>query len=376
MYENGCEFYDHFMYVCGERNVRYTMRIVVHTPSWHQDYLADTGNIATQLVRHLATENPTDEYFLIGSKPPSPKWNFPENVHYGFIKPFMGGFLGRYLWDHLQWKNTLHKLKPDQVLFLDSLGPIPRGCSSSLVLLRKTNFIKQARFSRYIRGIQQVFIWTAFQEEQLKQAFGGLSTTRLTPGAPSEFKPITGSLREEFKRQFASGCEYFLVISPMHPDSNIIPLLKAFSMFKKRLFTNMIVGKSTPEGADIENQIKTYKFREDVIWQTKLAETDLYHLVGSAYGLIHVHGSDPLPVPMYWAQAAKIPTIAIHAGGAPEANFAGSLRAIAGDITDLAEKMGALYKDEALRTRLINQIEPIPSLEEAARQIHEKWQTF
>src|SRR5690606_26726896 len=120
-----------------------------------------------------------------------------------------------------------------------------------------------------------------------------------------------------------------------HPDNNIIPLLKAFSLLKKRLRSSMklmLTGKLTVEGEDIAEAMQTYKFRDDVVWLQKPDEPILARLTAGAYAVVFTGGADGLAVPVYAALRCQVPAVVIYAGAATEAGGDAALNAVGGDI--------------------------------------------
>ena len=69
------------------------------------------------------------------------------------------------------------------------------------------------------------------------------------------------------------------------------------------------------------------------------------------------------------AQRCQVPAVVLFAGASTEAGKDAALNAVPGDVTDLSEKMSALYKDELLRSRLLDHISRVPSWDDAAGQL-------
>lgn len=347
------------------------MRIAVNASPLLQDTPADTGNVASEMLYRLCNLHPGIEFLLIADRPGAVLRPLPPNAQLVTLKPWLNNGPGRYIWRRRQWPRALKKYRIDRLLCFDGLLPVPEGLPAFLVLTRNAAPLDTVAASRYIRSYRSISLFSAFMREQVNKRFGGLDgqIEFLPPGVAEAYMPLNWEEREAVKREYAAGMEYFIAVGSIHPDNNIIPLLKAFSLLKKRLRSGMklvLTGRLTSAGEEIAEALQTYKFRDDVIWLQQPDEGILARLVAAAYAIVHTAGADGLPVPVYTALRCEVPAVVIHAGASPEAGGDAALNAVAGDITDLSEKMGALYKDELLRSRLMAHIPRISSWDEAA----------
>lgn len=347
------------------------MRIAVNAVPMLQDTLSDTGNVLTEIFYNLCRLHPDAEFLLVNNRPLRPARPLPSNVRLIELKPLAGGKPGRYIWRRMQWPRALKKLQADKILCMDDVLPVPEGMEAHLLLSRDAAVLDTVSASQYIRRYTSISLFSAFMQEQLNKRFGGLEARvrQLQPGAADVFKAVNWEEREDIKREFTSGMEYFIALGSIDPSNNIIPLLKAFSMLKKRLLSSIklvLAGQLTGPGEDIAQALKTYKFKDDVIWLQGTDDETLARLVAAAYALVHTAGADGLAVPVYAALRCDVPVVTLYAGAAPEAGGDAALNALPGDVTDLSEKMGALYKDELLRGRLLAHITRVPGWEDAA----------
>ncbi|AWO01225.1 hypothetical protein DLD77_05735 [Chitinophaga alhagiae] len=350
------------------------MRIAVNAVPMLQDTLPDTGNVLTEIFYNLCRLHPDVEFLLINNRPLRPAQPLPPNARLVELKPLAGGKLGQYIWRRMQWPRALRKLKADRILSMDDVLPVPEGMPAHLLLGRNVAVLDTVSASRYIRQYASISLFSAFMQEQLNKRFGGLGARvqQLQPGTADVFRAVNWEEREDIKREFTSGMEYFIALGSLDPSNNIIPLLKAFSMLKKRLLSSIklvLAGQLTGPGEDIAEALKTYKFKDDVIWLKNADDETLARLVAAAYALVHTAGADGLAVPVYAALRCDVPVVTLYAGAAPEAGGDAALNALPNDISDLSEKMGALYKDELLRGRLLAHITRVPDWEQAARTL-------
>jgi glycosyltransferase involved in cell wall biosynthesis len=350
------------------------MRIAVNAVPLLQDTPADSGNVTTEMLYRLCRLHPDIEFLLITDRPWDPPVNLPANAQALSLKPWAGGRLGKYAWRKWQWGKAIKKYKADRILCIDEILAVPANIPAYLMLTRKADVLDRASAVKYIHQYKGILLFSAFMREQVIKRFAGLTDKihTLPPGVSETYIPLNWEEREEVKREYAEGMEYYISVCSIHPDNNIRPLLKAFSMLKKRLRTSMklvLAGRLTHEGEEIAESLQTYKFRDDVIWMENPEETELARLIAGAYGLVHTVGADGLAVPIYMALRCQVPAIALYAGASAEAGGDAALNAVPDDITDLSEKMGALYKDEMLRSRLLSHITRTESWDDAALEL-------
>src|SRR5690606_21699147 len=126
------------------------------------------------------------------------------------------------------------------------------------------------------------------------------------------FKLIDDAQRENVKSTFTSGKEFFLYTGSIHPRKNLVNLLKGFSIFKKRLQSSVklvIAGRLAWKYDSFLNDLKTYKYRHDVILAGYLPEEDLAALTGAAYAMVYPSLLEGFGMPVLEAMQSGTPVI-------------------------------------------------------------------
>jgi len=174
--------------------------------------------------------------------------------------------------------------------------------------------------------------------------------------AKEVFKPVNGEIADATKKKYTDGAEYFLYIGAIHPRKNLVNLLKAFSIFKKRLKSNMklvLAGRLAWKYDSFIQNLKKYKFKEDVILLGYLSEDDLVKITGSAYALVYPSLLEGFGVPVLEAMKCQVPVLTSSGSSMEEIAKDAALYADAKNFEDIADKMMLLYKDEKRRKELI-----------------------
>lgn len=346
------------------------MRIGVNASCLLQDTPADTGNIARDLITGLCIKHPEHSFILFFDQVPTglPEW--PSNVSTVVI-PLKGerGWQ-RYLW--LEWKLTAAIKKHNIDLFIGLDGQLPlRSKVPANLVISDMSFVHgaigisaakqrslQKELRRYIQQAKKVIVLShALEKEVIAYAPEAASKVRvLLPGIDKGYQPLQWEDREETKRTYAGSVEYFIAVGRIHPENNLMPLLKAFSALKRRLHSNMkllLIGSPTAAGKEITEALPSYKFRNDVVLLSDVDQATLAQLVGAAYGLVYTSRFAGVAMPVYAAMNSEVPVIALEGAAAREAGGDALLYADPESLEDLADKMCLLYKDEELRSRLL-----------------------
>jgi glycosyltransferase involved in cell wall biosynthesis len=195
--------------------------------------------------------------------------------------------------------------------------------------------------------------------------------------ARETFIPLDREEKNRVKKNYTEEKEYFLYAGAVHPRKNLLNLLKAFSIFKKRQGSNfklVLAGRLAWKYDAFIESIKTYKYRDDVVLTGYLEENELTRLMASAYALVYPSLLEGFGMPVIEAMRCHVPVITSAGTAMEEVASGAALLADPTDHNDIAEKMMLLYKDEKLRDQLIEKgktVFPLYSWDHAAHQLWE-----
>lgn len=212
--------------------------------------------------------------------------------------------------------------------------------------------------SKLMKSVDPVFVFTEYTKKKIQKAFpqSNAEIKVLQLGINDQLMPTDEDARDVVRYQFTQGDAYFLCTAPIHNAANIIPLLKGFSLFKKRTNSNMKLVLSGVKGefsTAILLALDTYKYRNDVILLDSLTAADQRALLCSAYALVH---------PCRWERFGMPVLDALQAGVAVLTAEESSMSEMAGmagmffnekEAADIGEKMIRIYNDEQMRSEMI-----------------------
>ncbi len=175
--------------------------------------------------------------------------------------------------------------------------------------------------------------------------------------ADTIFCPIGQQEKERTKSKYSGGKEYFLFSGPVRPASNLLNLLKAFSFFKKRQKSNMQLVIAAGYGADdaqFLNDLKNFKFKNEVALLGDLSKNELSKITAAAYGFVYPVLIEDLSAPCLEAMQCEVPVITSSAAGQQGIYGDAAIYVRPDNFRDIAEKMMTLFKDEKKRSELIS----------------------
>ncbi len=272
------------------------------------------------------------------------------------------GWAGWKLWYDWQIPRLVRKHRPDLVMLTGGVAAAPMQVPQALWMPVRAN-PKEANGSRQepplyasrlgssLRRAEAVF---CFSEKDRAWLAGRKDTVEeklvvLRPAPSQDATQLSAVERERIKGEYAQGKEYFFTGATAAND--VVYLLKAFSLFKKRQLSNLQLVIVGVMDAEIREKLETYKYRKDVHWNDPA--TVCSGLLGAAYAALLRLDGDSLGATLVDAWKSGVPVLAAKEGWLQE--IAGDAVLGTGDTDPaiLAGYMMAVYKDEALRGNLI-----------------------
>jgi len=305
---------------------------------------------------YLQKAKPQVEFFFLTDKIPT------DILHQNLIiKKSLPGLAGWKIWYQRQVPAILKNVKADIL--------ITTGIASSFIDIpqciwipgiEKDNYFKKKYFEWIQKKLQETLknakIIFVNSEKNKKTLVADGSYTHnkiilIPPVADETCYPLTWEEREEIKKVYTKGREYFLVTQHDFLLPGLINLMKAFSQFKKRQQSNMqLVITDLNEKKKFSDKLEGFKYRADVHLYDHLDEVAFKKISSAAYGLLQPIAQD---VALLNSFTMHVPVITNVEGYPEEMDKNAVLYASFTDIEELADRMMLLYKDEGLRNAMI-----------------------
>ena len=346
------------------------MRIVVNTRFWMPGQLEGYGYFTQQVFSRLADAHSEHQFLFLFDRSPSDLISLPPNVQVKVIGPPARHPLLWRLWYDWRIPPLLKKFNADLFVSPDGIASLRTRIPQCLVVHDLAFLQNQQWFSSaighyyrkftpaFLKKVRRVATVSETSKKQLIDVYG-VSAEQIDvvySAAKPDFRPLEESLRSTIKERFTEGKEFFLYTGAIHPRKNLLGLLKAFSLFKKRQqsgYKLVLAGRMAWHTGDFEKLLSTYKYRSDVVLTGYVDLDTLTSLTAAAYALVYPSFYEGFGVPVLEAMQSDVPVITSRNTSMQEIAGDAALYADPNDPASIAEQLNRLYIDESLRRRLI-----------------------
>ncbi len=308
----------------------------------------------------LTKKNPQHQFLFIFDKPYAANMSFTKNVIPIIAGPKTKSNLRLQYWFNYKIPALLRKHKADVFVSMEgicSLRTKTPQCLlvSDLSFLQHPQFIKkaQARFYKkftasFLAKAKSIVTVSEFSKSVIVNQYkiSAADIAVIKPGIDEIFKPIDWQEKELIKEKYTEGKAFFLFSGNVNQRSNIINLLKAFSFFKKRQKSNMLLLIAGKPGESFTKALKTFKFSREVIVLNNLSKANLAKITAAAYAMIYPVLYADIAMPPLQAMQCEVPVITSNTGALPSLCGKAALYVNPLDFNDIAESMMLVFKDE------------------------------
>jgi glycosyltransferase involved in cell wall biosynthesis len=346
------------------------MRIAVNTRFLLSDQLEGCGYFLCEIFKRITRNHPEHEFIFIIDRPYDQRFIFSDNITPVVVGPPARHPILWKLWYDIRIPSVLKKYKADVFVSCDGYCSLSTAIPQCLVVhdlaflhfpafIPKTHQLYMKRYTP--RFIDKAAVTVTVSEFSKKDILTQYKTDAnkiavVHNAAKEQFHPVSEKEKEETKNRYTEGKDYFVYVGSIHPRKNLMNLLKAFSVFKKKQKSGLkliIAGRLAWKYNSFVESLKTYKYRSDVILTGYLPEEELTRIIGSAYALVYPSLWEGFGVPVLEAMRCDVPVITSLGSAMEEITGNTALYANPADYNDIADKMVLLYKDESLRSALI-----------------------
>ena len=352
------------------------MVIAVNTRFLLKNKLEGYGYFIKEIFSILTENYPQHEFYFLFDRPFNSDFIFSKNVHPVIISPPARiPVLWRY-WYDIKIPVTLRKIKADIFVSPDGYCSLTTKLPQCMVVhdlgflhhpeTYKKNHVQFYRkyIPRFLKKAKMIGTVSQFSKEDIIRHYKiNPDKIKVVYSAVKEiFQPVGKEEQILTRDKYTEGKDFFIYVGAIHPRKNLVNLLKAFSIFKKRQQSSMklvLAGRLAWKNDDFLQLLKTYKYRNDIVLTNYLEEDKLVKLVGSSYALVYPSIFEGFGVPVLEAMKCKIPVLTSEKTSMQEIARDAGLYFDPNSYTDMADKMMLIYKDEELRRKLIEKGEVI-----------------
>lgn len=346
------------------------MVITVNTRYLLPSGLEGYGYFIKEVLQRMVRQHPEHQFHFIFDRPYDPAFIFSGNVTAHVISPEVRHPLQWKYWYDVRIPFLLKRLKADvffspdgqcslttrvpQCIAVHDLGFLHfpgsyKKSHQSYLRHFAPKFIRKAKTVLTVSNFSKKDIIQHYQtpEEKIRVVYNGVKDI---------FQPLDYLSQQTVKDQYTGGTEFFLYAGAIHPRKNLVNLLKAFSIFKRRLqssFKLVLAGRLAWKNDEFLELIKTYKYKDDVLLTGYLEEAELAKLMASAYAFVYPSLFEGFGVPVMEAMKCRVPVLTSKNSSMEEITEGAALYFDPQNVAEMAEKLMRIYKDEDGRKELI-----------------------
>lgn len=344
------------------------MTIAVHI-RFSENTVDPANNFHYQCFTILAAKYPEHHFIFIFDKPYPPGLIIQKNISALLLPPQIRNPLLQHYWYNFKIPALLDKYHADHFVSNTAVCSLRTNIPQSIILndlsfLDKKNLYTSGD-TRYLKKYFKKFVAKASSiavtNQHVRNILAGMYPDAIDKiqvvghGMKTAFGPFEYEEIQTIKDKYAAGKEYFLAFITDATIENTIPLLKAFSAFKKRQLSNMqlILLVSSTQKEDIIKDFANYKYRDEVKILIPENEKQEREISAASYAAIYLPLINILEEKGLLTLANGVPLITSDNDFCKSLYHEAALYCPADEMY-IAEKMMMLYKDENLRNNLLH----------------------
>ncbi len=239
----------------------------------------------------------------------------------------------------------------DLVCVFDCYHDDPHAAMSFLEKWKERSWLK-----RNLLSGKKVRVFSSYTADQISKHYPKASANLIVqqPRVDEAYHPIDDDAKDIVRYNLTNGEAYFLYRGPIHPAASLTELLKGFSIFKKKMGSNMklvLCGPISKKGNSFLHSIESYKYRDDLVLRQSFSDDT--ELMSAAYALIHPCRWERFGFSVLKAMKAGVSVLTAADSAMSEFCSMAGMYFNEKDPNDIGEKLIRIYKDEQMRQEMI-----------------------
>jgi glycosyltransferase involved in cell wall biosynthesis len=174
-------------------------------------------------------------------------------------------------------------------------------------------------------------------------------------GVPKEFKPLSNSKINQFKKTHKLEKPFLLYLGQHRPHKNLEKLIKAFEIAKKNSgldFQLVIGGKPDPNYKTLNDKIQNSDYSKDIICPGFIKEKDIISWYNSATAFIFPSLYEGFGLPPLEAMACGTPVLSSNTSSMPEVLGNAAIYFNPSNVNEMSDKIIEIIKKPELQNEM------------------------
>lgn len=347
------------------------MRIAVNTRLLISNRLDGIGWFAAETLKRIVEQHPEHEFYFLFDRKPDKQFVYGSNVHPVVLFPQARHPLLWYLF--FEWSVTmaLRRLKAD--LFVSPDGWLSlRTKVPTLTVIHDLNFEHSTDYLRpshqrymkhyfplYAKRADRIATVSEFSKQDIARIYG-VDTMKIDvvyDGSHSYYRPLGEEEKESVRRQYAGGKPFFIFVGTISKRKNLTNILLAFEKYKNdnsgSPMQMLVVGGRYWWGEELAETYEGIGHKDDVRFVGHADSEVLSQLMGASEALVYASLFEGFGIPIVEAFSAETAVITSDVTSMPEVAGDAAILVDPLSVEAIADAMGKVANDTALRNRLI-----------------------
>ncbi|MBQ9469806.1 MAG: glycosyltransferase family 4 protein [Bacteroidales bacterium] len=347
------------------------MRIAINARLLLPNRLEGIGWFAHETVGRMVREHPEHRFTLLFDRRPAPEFAYGPNAEAVVLRPQARHPLLWYLWfEHAvarylnDGRNAIDAMfSPEGYLALRARCP-------QVLTLHDINFYhnperlrrSHARFlnrytPQYVRKSHTVVTVSEFSRADICAAYGlpPEHVAVVHNGVDTHFRPLAPAEAEGVRQQVSGGQPYFVFVGALTPRKNVLGLIAAFELFKRRSglpHRLVVVGGDLHEGQEVRAARRQSAVAQHIVMIGRQQRSALAPLVGAAQAMVYPSFFEGFGVPLAEAMRCGVPLAVSSTSAMPEVAGQAAIYFDPHQTPQIAEAMARLATQPQLRQEL------------------------
>jgi hypothetical protein len=322
----------------------------------------DNSSFLLEYISRLASQQPQDLFIIFSDKEIKSLSGLSDNCFQIIVKPVIKSSLLLHYWYNVKLPPLLIKYNTDVFISENSVGCL--RTTTPQVMIIKDDFLKSKKYpvknsySRYLNRFfanfatkaTAVCFTKAFLGQQLFARYPSLKpkSTTILHGVDKAYQSINDKAKELLRAKYTEGHEYFVSECSQLTQPQMITLLKAFSIFKKRLKSGIQLVLINKMGENPIKDFHIYKYRQEVQIIPFESKTQEAGILAAAYAAVYLPSAMTANDWGLQCMHCGIPLICLEYENS-HTIYDDAAILTTSDEKKIAEYLMLLYKDEAFK---------------------------
>ncbi len=344
------------------------MKIGVNTRVLLKGRMEGVCRYIHETTKRMVLSHPEDEFFFFFDRTFHPSFIYADNVTPVVISPPTRDPILWKVWFEFSLPRALKKYDIDVLYSGDTYASLKTEVPTVLVshdiayhhfpehLPSRVLKYYQKYFPKFHHKADRLIAVSEFTKKDIIKAYN-LDEDKIKVAynsVPEGFDVMSDDAKQHVRNKYTGGDPFFIYLGSLHPRKNILKLIQAFELFKRKNknYKLVLFGRKAWKMDDIENQIRKSPYRNSII-HLDGNKLDPRSVLPAAEALCYVSLLEGFGIPILEAMSCDVPVITSEANATSEVAGDAALLADPKDYTSISKAMIQMASNEDLRNDLI-----------------------